>query len=538
MAQRGNVLFVTIDQFRADCLHGALAGYVRLPNLRALMAEAVAFRRHYSVTSPCGPARASMLTGRYAMNHRAVRNGTPLPHDTPNLATEVRRGGWLPLLFGYTDTAPDPRLHDPADPVLTSYEQVMPGFVEAVEMRLEESWPWRSHLLARGYDVPPYPDIFRPAGAAIDDPAIYRAEDSDTAFLTDRLIAALRGRPPGWFAHLTYVRPHPPLVAPAPYNRMYDPAALPAPVRPRGLEATRAAHPFNGPWLDARPPAANVEGFPDLPGTPDNVARLRAIYLGLASEVDHHLGRVIAFLRETGQYDRTLIVVTADHGEMLGDHHGWGKMCYFDAAFHTPLIIRDPARPAGHGKAVDAPTESVDVTPTILDLLGLDIPDTMDGRSLRPFLDGEAPADWRDCTCSELDFGDPVAPTLWQRRLGLGSDQANLAILRGPTHTLVHFNGGLPPILFDHARDGEGRDVAGEPAAMPVLLAMSRRLIDHRMTHAEGRFARTMVTPEGVRRAANGAGPSRRLPQGPGAVMLPGCHGAVGKPGENAPPVG
>ena len=137
MPEVRNVLFVVIDQLRADCLYGALAAHVALPNLRALMADGVSFRNHYSVVNPCGPSRASMLTGQYAMNHRATRNGTPLPHDTPNLATEVRKAGWLPLLFGYTDSAQDPRVHAPGDPALRSYEEVMPGFREAVEMRNE-----------------------------------------------------------------------------------------------------------------------------------------------------------------------------------------------------------------------------------------------------------------------------------------------------------------------------------------------------------------------------------------------------------------
>lgn len=501
MAERRNVLFVIIDQLRADCLHGALSEHVALPNLQALRQEAVTFTRHFSVTNPCGPSRASILTGQYAMNHRATRNGTPLPHDKPNLATEVRKGGWLPLLYGYTDSTADPRTHAPGDPALTSYEQVMPGFQEVVEMRLEESWPWRADLLAKGYDVPPYPDVFQPKGDRVDDPALYSAEDSDTAFLTNRLIDDLRARPAGWFAHLTYIRPHPPLVAPAPYNRLYDPSTLPAPAAAQDKATCKAAHPFNDAGIDAKSFASNVEGFPDLAETAENIATLRSIYLGLATEVDHHLGRVIAFLKEGGQWDDTLLVVMADHGEMLGDHHSWGKMSYYDSAYHVPLIIRDPDHPSQFGKSVAAPAETVDVAPTILDVLGLDVPDTMDGQSLRPFLMGEYPADWRDHSYSELDFGDPLEPTLWQQRMGLDADQANLSILRGPRYTLVHFNGGLPQILFDHDTDGEARDIANDPPALPVLLEMSRRLIDHRMTHAEGRFARTMITPRGAIRA-------------------------------------
>ncbi len=204
MTDRANILFVILDQFRADCLTGALADHVHLPHLQALRADAVTFRNHYSVCAPCGPSRASILTGQYAMNHRAVRNGTPLPHDTPNLALEARKAGYDPLLYGYTDVAVDPRQHHANDPMVHSYEQVIPGFREVVEMRLEESWPWRAHLKAKGYDpLPAYPDIFRPQGDDPMDPALYAAEDSDTAFLTDQVLHDLAARPPGWFAHVS-----------------------------------------------------------------------------------------------------------------------------------------------------------------------------------------------------------------------------------------------------------------------------------------------------------------------------------------------
>ena len=503
MPEVRNVLFVVIDQLRADCLYGALAAHVALPNLRALMADGVSFRNHYSVVNPCGPSRASMLTGQYAMNHRATRNGTPLPHDTPNLATEVRKAGWLPLLFGYTDSAQDPRVHAPGDPALRSYEEVMPGFREAVEMRLEESWPWRAHLAAKGYDVPPYPQIFRPRGERPDDAALYRAEDSDTAFLTDCALNEIRVRKPGWFVHLTYIRPHPPFVAPAPYNRMYDPATLPPPSRAGSAAEEAARHPLNI-FAQARSPiASTVEGFPDLAPTEENVAMLRAIYLGLATEVDHHLGRIIAHLKDCGAYDGTLIVVTADHGEMLGDHHLWGKTTYYDAAYRTALIIRDPGAPA-RGAVVDLPTEAVDVTPTILDCLDLPVPHTMDGRSLKPFLHGEHPSGWRRHTFSELDFGDPVAPNALQQHLGLIGEDANLAILRDGRYTYVHVNGGLPPLLFDAEGEGEMRDISGDPDAQPILLRLARAMLDHRMRHAQGRFARTLVTGDGVRTGPRG----------------------------------
>lgn len=488
MPDRPNVLFIVVDQFRADLLHGALADHVDLPNLRALMADSVSFAQHYSVTSPCGPARASLLTGQYAMNHGVVRNGTPLAHDTPNIAREARRAGYQPLLFGYTDIAIDPRMHDPADPVLRTYEQVLPGFDEVVEMRMEESWPWRAHLLSRGYDVPDYPDNFRPSGPHLNDPAFYSGEDSDTAFLANRTMTELAARPPGWFAHVTFLRPHPPFVAPAPYNRMYDPAALPPPM------AGTEDHPFD-PIARKVAQAAGLTIGSTQAMTPQTVQVLRAIYLGLATEVDHHLGRIMDWLKASGAYDSTLIVVTSDHGEMLGDRGMWGKSSYHDACYHVPLVIRDPSRRDTAGQVVSAVTESVDVAPTILDLLGRDAPATMDGRSLKPFLDGEPPADWRQASYAEMNFGDPVDPAPVQSALGLDADQANFAILRSREATLVHFNADLPPLLLDPT----GKDTAQSPQARHLLLQMTRRLLNHQMTHRGGPFRRTMITPNGPR---------------------------------------
>lgn len=495
MTDRRNILFVVMDQFRADCVTGALAAHVSLPNIQALRTEAVTFGNHHAVCNPCGPSRASILTGQYAMNHRAVRNGTPLAHDIPTLGTEARKAGYRPMLFGYSDIAQDPRRHHPGDPVLHTYEQVAAGFDEIVEMRLEESFPWRAHLKARGYILPPYEAFYHPTGDDPADPAFYRAEDSDTAFLTDVTLHDLAVREPGWFAHVTYIRPHPPLVAPAPYNRMYDPATLPQPAR------SVDAHPFLAAIQRLKPATSCVEGLPGLADSPETAQKLRAIYLGLASEVDHHIGRLIGFLKQSGQYDNTVLIVTSDHGEMLGDHGAWGKTSYFGAAYHTPLIIRDPDHPSQHGSLISVPTESIDITPTILELIGLTPPDTMDGRSLWPHLRGQTPADWRDYSYSELDFGDPITPTALQAQLGLSSDQANLSILRTASHTLVHFNGGLPPVLFDHQAAGEARNIATAPEAQEGLLRLTQRMLDHRMSYPPGRFSRTMVTKDGVKTA-------------------------------------
>ena len=497
MARPRNVLFILIDQLRADLLHGALAEHVQMPHLRALMDEAVTFKRHYSVCNPCGPSRASILTGQYAMNHRSIRNGSPLRHDTPNLAREMRKSGYTPLLFGYTDTALDTRRHDPSDPAVHGYEQVMPGFEEITEMRYEESYPWRSYLASKGYDLPEFSRFYEPKpvegqSRRLDDPAFYNAEDSDTAFLTNACLNHLAARQgQGWFAHLTYLRPHQPLVAPAPYNRMYDPAALPAPA------TGDAPHPVHKVTQAYRPPSRMVKGFDDLENTPETAQTLRAIYFGLTTEVDHHIGRIIAFLKETGQYDDTLLVIGADHGEMLGDYGSWGKMTYYDAAYHVPLVIRDPFNPAAHGTDVLHWTESVDLMPTILDWVGTPSPTSVNGASLMPFLRGQTPETWRDSSYSELDLGEPVFPTIWQSELDLSEAETGLAILRTDRLTLVHFCADLPPLLFDHQAEGEARNVANDPAYAGDLLDMTRALLRHRMRFPDTTLSKTLNTNNG-----------------------------------------
>lgn len=492
MSDRPNVLLIVIDQFRADLLDGALAQTARLKNLGALAAECCAFRRHYSVVAPCGPSRVSLFTGQYAMNHRAVRNGTPLRHDTPNLARQMRAAGYDPLLFGYTDVAQDPRALPPDDPRLTSYEELLPGFTEAVRQRMEsDDEAWRDQLRAKGYDVPDGMALYVPEGDRIDAPARYRAEDSDTAFITDRFIERMEGEAKGWFATLTYIRPHPPFVAPAPYNDLFDPAEIPPPRRAQD----NSDHPFVVAARAARPASSTVEGFPDLDDTPETVSRLRAIYLGLAAEVDHHIGRVTDWLKSTGQWENTILVVTADHGEMLGDFGLWGKGTFHDAAFHVPLLIRVSGRPP---RRIEAMTESIDVAPTLLDFVGVPVPDSMNGTSLRGLV--ETGRGGKPATMSEHDFGNPVAPSDLQSRLGLKAPKSNLAVLRTDTHRLVHFAGALPQIAYDMTAAGELSDIASLPGAEAICLDLSRQMLCHRMAHPESTFAKTMVMGGGVKR--------------------------------------
>ncbi len=492
---KGNVLFIVLDQLRADVIDGALGEFVALPNLRRLQEQATTFSNHFTVTVPCGPARASLLTGMYAMNHRAIRNGTPLARHHATVATEARKAGYEPLLFGYSDITADPGDHDASDPALASYEGVAPGFRELVEMRQESGVEWPAYLRAQGYRLPQQGtdraiDIYKPAAAggaepAINDPALYAARHSDTAYLTDRTIEALEiRRHASWFAHVTYIRPHPPLVAPAPYHRMVDPNRLPAP------ETACPDHSFLDAWHSGPSNGGLFWGFDGKCAalTQRQVAELRAVYLGLAAEVDFHIGRLLDWLDATGQRDNTLVIVTADHGEMLGDHGLWGKDSVFDAAYRVPLIVRDPLRKKIAGKRVDAITELVDVAPTVLDWIGVAAPAGMDGLSLLPWLAGERRT-WRDAAFAEIDLSHPQRPTRFQRHWKLGEHHCNAAILREARWKYVHFNGEIAPMLFDLGSDpDETTNLADDKRHGGEIARLARRMLDRRMARADRRL--------------------------------------------------
>ena len=503
-----SVLFITADQWTGACLSALGHPCVRTPHLDALAAEGVLFRNHFAQCSPCGPARASLLTGLYLMNHRSARNGTPLDARHSNLALEVRKGGYDPVLFGYTDTSPDPRGLAPEDPRLRSYEGVLPGMSIGLQMT-EDIRPWRADLKAKGYAVPERPmDIYNAAGATPGPDGgqrprpLYRAEDSDNAFIADQVLRYLSvnaGEP--WLVHAVFPRPHPPIIAPAPYNAMYARAAVPALRRLESPDAEARQHPYLAYLLERqrRPGYYWGHGINIQALDEDALADTLAVYFGLISEVDHQVGRIVADLKARGEYERTLIVFTSDHGEMLGEHWLFSKEGYFDPAFHTPLILRDPRPEAerARGRVVEDFSEAVDIMPTILDWLGLETPPQCDGASLLPFLEGRTPETWRREAHWEFDFRDLKGQSA-ETALGLGSDQCTLAVIRGPRYKYVHFT-ALPPLFFDLEADPqEFRNLAAEPAYRELVLEHAQKMLSWRMAHAERTLTHMLLTPEGL----------------------------------------
>jgi arylsulfatase A-like enzyme len=225
---------------------------------------------------------------------------------------------------------------------------------------------------------------------------------------------------------------------------------------------------------------------------------IRALYWGMVSETDAQLGRIFAAVKNAGAWDDTIVVLTSDHAEMLGDHHLLGKGGFFDQSFHIPLIIRDPSRTKAAGRRVERFTEAVDLMPTVLELLGQTPPGHLDGRSLAPFLDGGKPRDWRDAAHWEFDFRS-IEKGSAETHFGLRPQQCNLAVIRTEKFKYVHFGGGLPPLLYDVENDpGELRNLAGDAAFLPERLEFAERLLAWRAEHLDQSLALSALTEQGV----------------------------------------
>ncbi|RLP22502.1 alkaline phosphatase family protein [Mesorhizobium sp. YM1C-6-2] len=505
MARRKpNILLITCDQWRGDSLSAAGHPVVRTPNADALAAEGVLFARHYAGAAPCSPARACLYTGLYQMNNRVCRNGSPLDRRHGNIALAARALGYDPTLFGYTDVSPDPRYLSPEDPLLRSYEGVLPGFTVR-QLLPEHQKPWLSWLAARGVDASSgFPDIHRPADGAgktvTNAPPVYSADETPAAFLAGEFIRWLGEQDAHWFAHLSFLSPHPPFIVPEPYNTLYDPADGPDFARAESWRDEAAAHPY----LDHAVRKQKREKF--LPGMKgkvrdfgeDEFRVIRALYWGMISEVDAQLGRIWQAIKAAGAWDDTIVVLTSDHAEMMGDHFLLGKGGFFDQSFHVPLIVRDPARRKAAGMRVDRFTEAVDVMPTLLDLLGATPPAHLDGRSLAPFLGGDAPANWREAAHWEFDFRS-IEKGSAERHFGLRPQQCNLAVMRTDKFKYVHFGGGLPPLLYDLENDpGELANLAADPAFLSVRLELAERMLAWRAEHLDQSLALSALTEEGV----------------------------------------
>lgn len=459
-----HVVLCVADQWRGDALGQLGTPGVLTPHLDRLADDAVTFANHHCVASPCGPARRSLHTGTLATTHGQFTNDGEQGADLETLAGRLAGEGITPLLIGYTDTPT--RDHDPDD-----WETLIDPAFEVVQPFVwQHGFPrWKQALRDAGHgDGGKHPfGPYAPAGSPDSGglaPAHYPSELSDVRFLTDAAIATLERLPERSLLHVNWLRPHPPMTAPAPWHRLIDPESVELPAR-QPLAAQIEQHPY----FAATVPNRSMTEYTQLRRRIEEVdeqteRHVRAAYYGLCAEVDDAVGRLIDELQARGLWDRTLFVFTSDHGEALGDHWIWGRRGPFDGHLRVPCLVRDPRQVARstRGTRVDAPTAAHDLLATICAAVGVEPPATSEGESLLPFVHGERPT-WRDHLTFAMSWADHA------HAANLDPDDAVLQVVRTDRHRLVRFP-TLPPLLFDRDEDPlESVDLGTDPARRRII---------------------------------------------------------------------
>lgn len=494
-----NVLLIMVDQWRWDLSPGLGNPLVSTPALDRLAARGAVFTRHFAQSAPCGPARASFASGQYVFNHRVFANPVPMAAGRRLLQHHLRTAGITPYMIGYTTAVPDPRGRDPQDPVFHG-PSVAEGWQILREMD-EDKARYTAWARGQGADLDPDYD----AGFAHHLRAGAPVETSpqpdglhDSRWLADAAVAFLDTAPERpWLLHLGFYRPHPPLAALARHlARVPDAPPLP----PIDTAAEDAIHPLAA--LFRRVVPASI-AHPGLDGPASalpaaTVAALRKAYLALLAEVDDEIGRVLAALERSGRGQDTLVVFMSDHGEQWGEHGLFGKRAIHQASFRVPLIIADP-RPGAdptRGGQIHAITEHVDLLPTLLDWFGITAPPQCDGRSLLGLIAGDRPSDWRDAAVYEHDFRDKLTGPV--PGLARSPHGAQFTAIQDERWAYLHFP-DAEPVLFDLEADpGQTRNLAGDPAFTPVVHRMMRRLLDHRIRHADRTLSEARAAPGGM----------------------------------------
>ncbi|MBI1201329.1 MAG: sulfatase-like hydrolase/transferase [Rhodopseudomonas sp.] len=488
-----NFLFIMCDQLRWDYLACAGHPYIRTPHIDALARRGTSFSRAFVQSPVCGPSRMSYYTGRTVHSHGASWNGIALPVGEWTMGDYLKPAGYRVALAGKTHMRGDVegmnRLGIARDSEIGLF--LNEGGFEAFDR--DDGIHTRQTMARAG--TPRYNDWLRSLGYNSDNPwhdyansvdaedgsvisgwelrsARYAArvpeEHSETAYITDRAIEFVAGggdQP--WLLHLSYIKPHWPYVAPAPYHARYGRDAVVPAVR---TDAERAdAHPVYRVFM-----AMNASQAFSRDEVRETVV---PVYMGLIEQIDHHVGRMLTFLERSGQADNTVVVFTSDHGDYLGDHWLGEKELFHDASVRVPLIVYDP-RPAadgGRGRTVDALVEAIDILPTFMDMAGLPVErQRLEGRSLVGHIQGRSPPDWRTAAFSELDYSHYAA----RPALGLGPNDARIFMLRTATHKYLHYL-GFPPQLFDLADDpDELIDLGRSPAHAAIRADLEARLFD------------------------------------------------------------
>jgi arylsulfatase A-like enzyme len=503
-----NVLFIMADQLRWDYLSCYGHPHLHTPNIDRLASKGVRFTNAYVQSPFCGPSRMSTYTGRYCRSHGSTWNGFPLRIGERTMGDHLREVGVQSVIVGKTHMVPDTEGMNwlGIDPKSTIGVQLSEcGFTPFERddglhpnSGYDGNPDYNGFLREHGINSPNPWDDHANSGLTEDGerksgwllkysnlPADVPEELSETPYMTGRAIDFMEqaGDQP-WLCHLSFIKPHWPYIVPAPYHDMYGPEHIIPPVRSDAEKATD--HPVYKAYIESRICSTFAR---------DEVReRVIPAYMGLIKQIDDQLGRLFAYMEEKGLMENTMIVVTSDHGDYLGDHWMGEKDLFHDQSVKVPLIIYDPRTKADatRGQVRDDLVEAIDLAPTFLSYFGGTAkPHILEGRNLDPLLHAsEAPTEWRDYAISEFDYSTREA----RKTLGTAENKAQLFMIRDARWKLTYAE-GFRPMLFDLETDPQELVDLGKSAEhADVISRLTNALFDWTRQH----HSRVTVSKERV----------------------------------------
>ena len=456
--ERPNVVLIMVDQWRGDCLSVEDHPVVQTPYLDQLALDGVRFSRAYSATPTCIPARAALFTGLTQRSHGRVgyRDGVPWNYEH-YLADEFTRHGYQTQAVG--------KLHVYPERSQVGFQNVIlhDGYLHYARKRdhdldsIDDYLPWLRQQLGRDAD---YFDHGVNCNSWVARPWDKSEDLHPTNFVVAQSIGFLRRRDPRkpFFLFMSFHRPHPPYDPPAWAFDQYLAESMPdVPVGDWAATFSDRA--------DPRRPDALVGDI-----DPRALRRARAGYYGHMTHIDHQINRFLEVLQEFGLRDNTYVCFTSDHGEMMGDHHLFRKAYPYEGSARVPMILKGPPGSGiGRGQVADQVVELRDVMPTLLDIAGLPIPESVEGQSFLPLARGAA-VEWRPYLHGEHTIFDQSAQWLTD-----GHEK------------YVWYSGTGVEQLFDLDRDPrELRDLAAKPEAAARVALWRARLIEELSGREEG----------------------------------------------------
>lgn len=489
-----NILFIMFDQLRWDYLSCYGHKTLKTPHIDRLATQGVRFDRAYIQSPICGSSRMSTYTGRYVHSHGASWNGIPLKVGEMTMGDHLRAAGMGCWLVGKTHMRADEegmarlglepdsligaRVAECGFDVFERDDGMLPegpdGYYDP-----DGAKEYNKYLRAKGYESDnPWHD-FANSGLDADGnvqsgwflknatrPANIAEEDSETPYLTTRAMEFIEQQTGPWCCHLSYIKPHWPYIVPEPYASMFGPEHVQDVVR--SDSERQNAHPLFKAFMETKV----GEAF-SRQEVRDAVI---PAYMGLIKQADDQMGRLFTWLEETGRMQDTMIVLTSDHGDFLGDHWMGEKTFFHDAATRVPLIVYDP-RPeadATRGNVCDALVESIDLAPTFVEAAGgKPAMHILEGESLIPILHGARDHTLRDHVICEYDFSaSPIA-----HLNDISVRQAVMFMVADKDWKLIHFEADPRPMLFDLKNDPQELvDLGGDPAHADVIAGMYDKL--------------------------------------------------------------